>query len=51
MLYSTEMVVMALHKSRVAEAEKRPLSSRAKAARSRRRVDVALLQARPVAAR
>jgi hypothetical protein len=50
MLYSTE-VVMALHKSRANEAEKRRLGSRAKAARIRRRVDVALLQTRPVAAR
>jgi hypothetical protein len=50
MLYATE-TVMALHKSRMAEGRKQRLSSRAKAARSRRRDHVVPLQARPVAAR
>ena len=50
MLYSSEMV-MALHRSRLDEAETIRLSSRAKAARTRRRADVVLLQARPIAAR
>jgi len=50
MLYSSEMV-MALHRSRLDEAETRRLSSRTRAARTRRRIDVMLLQARLIAAR